>query len=307
MGIAPQGGIILLNAESRKVACTWFCNVVSQYKHRGLWVVLGFAFCIALVVACVSGSGPEERDAQSASLTAPTFAHTVSDPRNFSFLAVGDTHLSGGNVARVRAIMDAGTARGSAFLTILGDIVDRGAWENYDTLNNLVVSEGWTGRFFPLLGNHDIVGESWNRYRDLFGPSYYSFDIGNSRFLVLDSADGMIGEKQWRWFESELNRTRPEHTFVFTHYMPVIPGVNTYLKMSSDEQAARFMSLCSRHGVSAVLGGHYHSYAAQTIGGTQYIVSGGGGGRRMEPVSQHFYVEVTIDGSEVRHQLHLID
>jgi predicted phosphodiesterase len=251
---------------------------------------------------CVSGSNPEDRFAQSEGLTALSLQTPVAQADRFSFMAVGDTHLKG-DTSRIKRILDSGASRGSEFFVVLGDIVDRGAWDSYAPLKDLLTTEGWWGKFFSVLGNHDIVEDSWTHYKEMFGPNHYSFDVGNSRFLVLDTADGTVGDRQWEWLESELDKARPANTFILSHYMPLVPDVNTYLKLSNSEEAARLIGLCTAKQVTAVLGGHYHSYTARTLGGTRYIVAGGGGGRVMDPVRSHFYVEVRVNGNSIEEEM----
>jgi predicted phosphodiesterase len=263
---------------------------------------LVFLALVPFLNQCVSGSNPEDRFAQSEGLAALTLQTPVAQSDRFSFMAVGDTHLKG-DTSRIKRILDSGTSRGSEFFVVLGDIVDRGAWDSYAPLKDLLTTEGWWGKFFSVLGNHDIVEDSWTHYKAMFGPNHYSFDVGNSRFLVLDTADGTIGDRQWEWLEAELDKTRPANTFILSHYMPVVPDVNTYLKLSNSEEAAKMLGLCTRKQVTAVLGGHYHSYTARTLGGTRYIVAGGGGGRTMEPVRSHFYVEVRVNGNSIEEEM----
>lgn len=255
--------------------------------------------------SCVSGSNPEQRDADNANAAAPRFLHALTNSNQFSFIAVGDTHLGGDN-SRIQRILQAATARSNEFFIVLGDIVDRGASQHYAGLKALIDTEGWSGRFFPILGNHDVMGSSWQDFKSNFGASYYTFDVGNSRFIALDTADATLGDRQWAWFQNELNKPRPQNTFVLSHYSPILPEINDdplqYLKFSNPEEGARFMSLCAKRGVKAVLAAHYHAYLRGNVGGTDYVVAGGGGGRCMHPTNEHFYVEVTVNGGEVGYE-----
>lgn len=270
----------------------------------------GLIFCLGIVLmlsSCVSGSSPEERSHTTILQAAATREVIPANPDSFSFIAVGDTHLAGGiEVGRLRTIFSEGVNQGAEFAVILGDVIDRGRWENYDTLIQLRDEVGWSDRVFPILGNHDIFGDCWKHYNERFGPSYYTFTVGNSKFIALDTSDGTLGATQWDWFLKELQSNSQQHIFVLTHYMPIVPGVQTYLKMPAPREAARLMSACRRYGVRAVLGGHYHSLAQATIEGVHYLVAGGGGARRMGVERRHFYVQVGVQGDEVTYTTHFV-
>ncbi len=261
--------------------------------------------CFGLVLGCVSRTLPEGRFSQSQTLSLPTGALTasVSDAEHFSFLAVGDLHISQGDTSRLGRILDAGAAKGDAFVALLGDIVDSGEASDVNAVWSLIAAKGWAGKVAPVIGNHDVFHEGWEAWRTSNGPSHYSFAVGNSQFIALDTADGTLGEAHLDWFENELRATRPSHLFVLSHYLPVVPGVRTYLRFSDESEALRVRSLAHRYEVSAWLGAHYHSFVEGTVDGVRYVVAGGGGGRRMPPVLNYFFVRVTVDGANVRTEM----
>ncbi|MND02414.1 hypothetical protein D3C83_217920 [compost metagenome] len=55
------------------------------------------------------------------------------------------------------------------------------------------------------------------------------------------------------------------------------------------------------------LGGHYHSYILESIEGVSYLVAGGAGWKRMEPVKNHLFARVTVDGGGVSYEVKLLD
>jgi hypothetical protein len=95
------------------------------------------------------------------------------------------------------------------------------------------------------------------------------------------------------------NRGSETHTFVLSHYLPVTPGIRTYLRLSDDLEATTLMKLARNFSVAAWLGGHYHSYALGEVEKVKYLVAGGGGGRRMDPVWENFFVQVRVAGQEI--------
>jgi hypothetical protein len=101
--------------------------------------------------------------------------------------------------------------------------------------------------------------------------------------------------------------TAPENLFFLSHYLPVIPGQRTYLKLANRDEAIRLLRLAADHKVAAWLGAHYHSFITDTIAGVKLVVAGGGGERRMAPVSDYFFVQVTVDENRVSAQMKKID
>lgn len=258
-----------------------------------------------IVLGCVSQSLPEGRFFQSRTLTLSSGpgAIAVADPDRFSFLVVGDLHISRGDTARLGRILDAGTAGGDAFVALLGDIVDDGEPTDVAAVWSLIAAKGWSGRVAPVIGNHDVFHGGWEAWRNQTGPSHYTFSVGNSRFVALDTADGTLGESHLEWFEQELSAPRLAHLFVLSHYLPVVPGVRTYLRLSDETEALRVRALAHRFQVTTWFGAHYHSFVEGIVDGVPYVVAGGGGGRRMPPVLNYFYVRVRVDGTSVRTEM----
>ncbi len=263
-----------------------------------------FVFLLGVgLVGCVARSHPRERYYQSVDVGAP--AHTVSlvDPQNFSFSLVGDLHIAHAHVDAMERIVDQSIAAGDAFSLFLGDIVDTGEESDFLAYQQLLVNKGWNGKAFPVLGNHDVFYNGWQHYRTHLGPNHYAVEMGNAKFVIFDTADGLVGEDQMRWLEAELAKPRPTHLFLASHYMPLVPGITTYLKLASQEEANQIMKWAKTYRVTAWFGAHYHSYLAEKIEDTWYLVAGGAGGRRMDPIRENFYVQAQIAGEDVSFHL----
>ncbi len=260
------------------------------------------AFLIGLVVvlSCVSRTTPERRVTESLALaSSSTFTLASGDPARFTFAAVGDLHIGGGGTDRFRDILNAAAADGDEFVLLLGDLVDEGKESDVLAMRQAIQDTGWDGKVFCVAGNHDIFYDGWENYKNHNGSSTYSFVAGNSKFIGLDTADGTLGSRQIQWLKGELAQSTQENIFLFSHYLPVVPGVETYLRLANDTESNLLMSLASRNGVKGWLGAHYHSYILQAIDGVSYLVAGGGGGRRMPPVLGYFYARVSVNGSQV--------
>jgi hypothetical protein len=165
-----------------------------------------------------------------------------------------------------------------------------------------------------VLGNHDVFGSGWTHFKTYYGPGTYRFNVGNSTFIVLDTGDGTLGESQTEWLTAELAKAKPTNTFIVSHYLPVIPGITTYLKLANDREALRLMKMAKDNGIRSWIGGHYHSYVVGNIEGVDYVVTGGGGGRRMDSVqlsaadkNKFFFVQVQVNGSNVSYSYKVVE
>ena len=256
------------------------------------------------ITGCVAKSGHDLRFRESAALSSPTFNVAGTEDNSFSFLFVGDMHLTGSNTSRLDTVLQAAQDHGDSFIIFLGDLIEKGARADFETFKTTVNAHGFGEKVIYALGNHDIFEDGWSAYRELMGPSHYTVTFGNCNFVIVDSADGIVGENQKDWIEEELKMSSSiQHTFIVSHYMPVVPGQRTYLKLANESEAVNLMKMMSRFGVEAWLGGHYHSYVKEKIEGVNYIVAGGGGGRRMNPVRELFFVRAIVQGASVNYEL----
>jgi len=255
--------------------------------------------------ACVSRSLPEARFADSRTLQLQNAGSLpqVADPDVFSFSAVGDLHIKGSPAAWLSRMLAASSADGDAFSILLGDLADTGEAAEVDAYLQAVNGSPLAGKVFYVLGNHDIFSGGWENFKKNHGPSHYSFTVGNSKFIALDTADASLGEKQTQWLTEELGNSTETHRFMLSHYPPIVPGIRSYLRFADTEEAQHLMRTATNSRVSAWLAGHYHSYILDTIDGVQYLVAGGGGGRRMHPVWENFYVKVSVNHDKVSFDL----
>lgn len=281
---------------------------IKTWIETPLILALCLVGAVLSVFSCVSRTTPEGRVAQSLAMASPAnFAIAGGSSAPFTFAMVGDIHIGSGDTARFSRILNAAQAEGDQFVVLLGDIIDEGLDSDYVAYNQAIAAAGYTGKVFAIAGNHDVFYAGWDNFASRIGSSTYSFTAGNSTFISLDSADGTLGTRQIAWLRDQLARPRLEHTFILSHYMPVVPGVSTYLKFASETEAASLMSIASANGVRGWFGAHYHSYVKESIAGVTYVVAGGGGGRRMPPYRNFFFVQVQVNGSSVDYAVRPVD
>jgi len=216
----------------------------------------------------------------------------VQDPNHFSFAVMGDTqefnttNASGGFKKAVNQIEK---MKPNLVMTV-GDLVqscsDTDKCMNYKMWKN--IAKPILPITYEVVGNHDrIVGnkddsqkaaadQTWQNYFNLptNGPSgynkfTYSFDVGNSHFIVLDTEkpkEHEIGQDQLDWLEKDLAANQKDNTFVFYHEpaFPMSYKVGQSLDYHKKERAV-FWSIIDKYNVTAVFNGHEHIYSRQQI------------------------------------------
>jgi len=156
--------------------------------------------------------------------------------------------------------------------------------------------------YYLIVGNHDI---QYRAGRELFGRKYgrpyYSFDYGNSHFVLLDSEEkgegkNCIAGRQLDWLRQDLKAHRDaEHIFVFLH--------KPLWEIETGNWNHAVHPLLTEYGVELAFAGHRHLYQRPVVkDGVKYIVtSGGGSPLRAWEMEGGFYhwVHVVVRGEEV--------
>ena len=143
--------------------------------------------------------------------------------------------------------------------------------------------------YYNVLGNHEIAGEKGEElYEEYLGKLYYSFDYGNSHFIVLDTDvnreigkrgdTGRLGEKQFMWFKNDLEKNKEkENIFVFMHRPMYHYQDKKESSWSDEKERDKVHELLKKYKVKAVFAGHKHVYKKMTIDGVEHYITGGGG------------------------------
>jgi hypothetical protein len=123
-------------------------------------------------------------------------------------------------------------------------------------------------RTYPVPGNHEYDTGSAAGYLTYFGSraaphgtTWYSFDVGNFHFVVLDSDCSNVGgcgvgSAQYTWLQADLAASTTPCLIAAFHHTPWSSG-NGY---STPSTIKPFMGLLLREGADAILAGHMHSY-----------------------------------------------
>jgi 3',5'-cyclic AMP phosphodiesterase CpdA len=178
-----------------------------------------------------------------------------------------------------------------AFVVITGDLInDTGNPEQTAEYKRISGKLDPAIRLFSLPGNHDVgnepTKETLARYRERFGPDYYTFRVGDIAGFVLDSnlekgAEKLPEEaaKMEAWLGAELAKARREgvkHLIVFQH-------IPFFLKEAGEEDQyfniprptrLRYLKLLHESGVKQVFAGHYHRNEEGRDGDLDMVTTG---------------------------------
>jgi outer membrane protein assembly factor BamB len=200
------------------------------------------------------------------------------------FVHASDTHCGQVDEASTRAALSqaAGGSPAPAFVLVTGDISQSSERDQLEAFAR--ASRGLGAPIVPLLGNHDWA-DGGARWREVLGPTMWSFDAGGAHFAVLNGEASAAA--RLAFLDRDLALTRPGQLRVAAQHFPVtLP----YDQVLYDGLVAR--------GVTHLFTGHYHAnrhieYPGLTEHNVQPLVFGGLDGM---PAG---YQVVTIDGDKV--------
>ncbi|TKC07304.1 calcineurin-like phosphoesterase C-terminal domain-containing protein [Pedobacter frigoris] len=160
----------------------------------------------------------------------------------------------------------------------VGDLV----WDNhalFPDYNGAVAQMGIP--FFQALGNHDMdyrMGgdeTSDKTFKQMYGPTYYSFNRGKAHYIVLDDVrylgiertyDGYISEEQLAWMAKDLQHVAKDQLVIICLHIPVHNGVKNreaFYALLEGYQHVHVMSGHTHYNVNKIQNGVYeHNHGA---------------------------------------------
>lgn len=208
------------------------------------------------------------------------------------------------------------------FVVVGGDMIDDLA--NAAQLEELMRITARLDPEIPMKwvpGNHDIAldavaptAHDIDKYRELFGADYYSFDWGPARFVVMntvviDHPEHVPGalDEQLDWLRFELNRAGGDgiaHVVMLGHH-PLFTGhaeeEDSYWNLPQVRRRV-LLDLIHTHGVKIAFAGHWHRNSLAFDGDFQMVTSGPVGYPLGEDPSGYRVVEVGSGGITHRYE-----
>jgi len=225
----------------------------------------------------------------------------VADPNNFTFAVMGDN--KGNRSVFEPLLRDIDRDKEIAFALDDGDLVDGGTVGHYRRFLSQV-QENLTIPFLTAIGNHDLNNNGSNKnYQDIFGPTYYSFQVGKGYFIVLDAITQSGFDKAERqWLEKELQKGQASKArFVFMHVPVFEARGGTYHKSLPDNDRKDLLDLFRRYKVTRLFASHLHGHFSGVWAGVPYTITGGAGGYLQGKDPEHFfyhYIKVHVSNGK---------
>ncbi len=204
---------------------------------------------------------------------------------DFEFVVIGDTRprFESESFRPFENLITKINSLKPALIINLGDLIygygvpsKEKQWNKYQAVVQTIEQP-----YYQVPGNHDTHSKAARRvYERRFGKFYESFDYGDCHFVLLDTTEkqqwGDIEPAQFEWLKRDLEQTRAQQVFVFTHF-PVWEPERVTPKYY-DFWANKLHPLFKASRVKAVFAGHYHAYGpTREFDGIRYYITGGGG------------------------------
>lgn len=265
--------------------------------------------------------------------TTVSYSFSQSEDESFRFSVTADTRDNAGesnnSVQYFRGVLEAlKTVGAGEFMLSPGDIDPPSdiRWSIDQYLGNDYI-------WYPVLGNHEVETESDMEYLREYntggnklpyivnmGPegteeTMYSFDYGNSHFVVLNQyfdgtcdvcVDGDVNDPIYRWLRNDLAKTDKTNIFVFGHEPAFVQPdeYNGRVRHNGDSldkyrsTRDRFWNLLEDEKVVAYFCGHTHNYSSVLINNVWQIDSGHARGKGDTGAPSTFLI-VDVDSNEV--------
>lgn len=232
----------------------------------------------------------------------------------FNFLAYGDTQIYDDLHSYVvnRIIEDTQEMLNLEFVIKPGDHTEEGSSEkSWSKFFESMYPLSSQIPYYPALGNHKRNNELY--YKAFYLPTgggdyskrWYSFDYGNSHFIILDSnilENTPLFQEQNKWLENDLENSK-DKTFIFVvFHHPFWTTATEYGSMNENLAEGHYntkywLPLFKKYGVDVVINGHIHAYERHYKDDIMFITTGGGGAKlntnhSAEPLPWHIKHEL---------------
>lgn len=220
---------------------------------------------------------------------------------SYSFAVVGNINNSVGIFER--RIIPMLNKDNIDFVISAGNAVSGGGEDKYRALRGTLSHLNMP--YLLTFGANEYEEFGSFRFYDHYGPHFFSFTAGNSRFIFLDSTGKTPWQWQLRWLNDLLKTDSSTHRFVFIGHPPVEPEDEFILAEEEDylqpvEFRSALQQTLSNYGVDRVFSSNISMYSESEQNGIPYITTGGAGGLVLnQDESFYHYVKVTVnaDGS----------
>ena len=110
-----------------------------------------------------------------------------------------------------------------SFVVLNGDVTDFGLRSEYLWITHRLQKLSFP--FLVVIGNHDMLGNGRELYKNMFGPENFGFSFSDYKFIVLNSNSQEVGHNgslpDTTWLKQELAATPyQQKIFILSHLAP---------------------------------------------------------------------------------------
>lgn len=194
-------------------------------------------------------------------------------PRKHSFVQITDTEVTGGMGRWVTDLQQYIHNEKPAFLIHTGDI----CYESGLTIHNQVVNaQTMDCPVYYCIGNHDLVKGNYGEelYESLYGPTWYSFDIGNVHYVVTpinhgDNPTNYTQKDVYNWLKNDLALIKKDQALILFNHDLFTPN-DSFVFKADDDHLLDFRSFNTK----AQIYGHMHYNYVRNQNGIYTICTG---------------------------------
>lgn len=202
----------------------------------------------------------------------------------FKFAIFTDPHFNYHELDE--AVINVNARNDIDFVIVSGDFADHGYLKEYELFHERM--KKLDVPYLTVIGNHDYRSNGEDIYKEMFGKYNYSFEYGNSKFILWDNVFWESNKKpNFNWLEYELDDSEEnENIFVICHIPP-------YGDQFDNESEERYSELMEESNVSLSIHGHVHRnyFGEYYQDGVDYL--------SVEAIMDNEYVTVSVQDDEI--------
>ncbi|RUO76136.1 glycosyltransferase [Idiomarina seosinensis] len=278
--------------------------------NKRRWLKFLFYFNVAIVAGLVSYKlylnvvTPEFSSVHSEQLA--SINAKVEGQSDYSFAVLGNINNSVGIFER-RIIPQLNDSN-IDFVISAGNAVSGGGEDKYRALNGTL--SHLNKPYLLTFGENEYDEFGSFRFYDHYGPHFFSFNAGDSRFIFLDSTGKTPWQWQIRWITDLLKADTSKHRFLFIGHPLFEPEEEFILAESEDylqpiEFRHALLSTLEQFKVDRVFSANVAMYFEKSHAETPFITTGGAGGLVLnQDESFYHYVKVTVSADKgITHEI----
>lgn len=193
--------------------------------------------------------------------------------KEHSFIQITDTEVTGGLGRWVTDLKYYIGNEKPAFLIHTGDICYESGLQMHAKVVN---SQTMDCPVYYCIGNHDLVKGNYGEelYESLFGPTWYSFDVGNMHYVVTPMSHGdnptdYTLTDVYNWLKNDLAMMREEQSLIIFNH-DLFTASDDFVYKADDQHRIDLR----KHRIKAELYGHMHYSYVRNQNGIYTICTG---------------------------------